>query len=122
MANKFYGKLGFNTGSVETPPSSGVWVMQIVERPYYGDILQNSRQTDEKTTVNPNLTVSNRISILADAYANETFFAIRYVEWMGSLWQVQNVLVQAPRLILTLGGVYNGPTAPASSEAPGPDA
>lgn len=110
MANKFYGPLGFNTGTVESPANSGVFVNQIVEKPYYGDILQNSRQLNEQTTVNPVLSVSNRISIVADAYANENIFAIRYIKWMGSLWEVQNVLVQAPRLILTLGGVYNGPT------------
>jgi hypothetical protein len=63
------------------------------------------------TKVNDDLSVNNSISIVADEYANEHFFAIRYVAWAGTLWTVTNVEVQSPRLLLTLGGVYNGPTA-----------
>jgi hypothetical protein len=110
MANKFHGPVGFNTGTVESPAGSGVWKNVIVERNYYGDVLRNSRQTDEQKQATPDLSVSVSISIVADPYANETFFAIRYIKWAGSLWQVTNVQVQTPRLILTLGGVYNGPT------------
>lgn len=60
--------------------------------------------------VNDDLSVNNSISIVADAYAIENFFAMRYVQWMGILWIVSTVEVQSPRLLLTLGGVYNGPT------------
>jgi hypothetical protein len=60
-------------------------------------------------SVNNDLTVSNSISIIADAYANEHFFAIRYVDWAGALWTVSEIEIQSPRLILRLGGVYNGP-------------
>ena len=35
---------------------------------------------------------------------------MRYVHWMGALWEVNSVEVLNPRLILTIGGVYNGPT------------
>jgi hypothetical protein len=61
--------------------------------------------------VNPLTSVSNSISIVADAYANEHFLAIRYVEWVGELWTVQDVEIQTPRLLLRLGEVYNGLTA-----------
>ena len=54
------------------------------------------------------------ISIVADPYANENFFAIRYVQWMGTLWKVTEVEVQSPRLLLRLGGKYNGPIPPAT--------
>jgi hypothetical protein len=54
---------------------------------------------------------------MADAYANEHFFAIRYVEWAGVLWTVSMVEVQSPRLLLRLGEVYNGPT-PAVAPTP----
>jgi hypothetical protein len=105
---RFFGRVGYGENIEESP---GVWEDQIVERSYAGDILQNirNRRTDEK--VNSDLSVSNQISIVADAYANEHFFAIRYVEWAGVLWTVDNVEVQRPRLILRLGEVYNGPTA-----------
>ena len=103
---KFYGAVGYNHGTVEQKP--GVFVESIVEKQYYGDILRNTRQLREGESVNNDLTVGNSISIVADAYANEHFHAIRFVDWAGSLWDVQDVTVQAPRLVLRLGGVYNG--------------
>lgn len=105
---KFYGTIGFGE-SVEIRP--GVWDDVIVERNYYGDIVRNSRQLTDNQEVNDNLSVQNSISIVADAYANEKFFAIRYIKWAGALWTVADVTVQSPRLTLRLGGVYNGPTA-----------
>lgn len=105
---KFYGEIGYGE-SVEKP--GGVWVEDITEVKYYGDVLRNTRQLREGESVNNDLSVQNSISIVADAYANEHFFAIRYIRWMGTLWTVQSVEVQSPRLLLRLGGVYNGPTA-----------
>ena len=61
--------------------------------------------------LNDDLVLNNQLSIVADAYANQHFFAIRYVRWMGALWKITNVEVQRPRLLLTVGGVYNGPEA-----------
>lgn len=110
MANKFYGVIGFGE-SEETPPESGVWVDKIVELNYYGDIVRTSRRLQSREYLNDTIVVNNSISIVADAYLNQHFFAIRYLRWAGALWTVTNVEVQAPRLILTLGGVYNGPTA-----------
>ena len=104
---RFHGKVGF-AESVESAP--GVWTEEIVERSYYGDIVQNSRALREgENSVNPDLTIGNSISIVANAYASLHFFAIRYVEWAGELWTVSNVDVERPRLILRLGEVYNGP-------------
>lgn len=106
---KFYGNVGYGE-TVENPAGSGKWVEEITEVPYYGDILTNTRQITENNKVNYDLSLSNSISIMADAYANEHFFAIRYVEWAGTKWVVHSVEVQRPRLILRLGGVWNGPT------------
>jgi hypothetical protein len=103
---KFYGVIGY-AETKETSP--GVWVEDITERKYYGDITKNSRRLNGGENLNDNLTVTNVINIMADAYAYENFFAIRYVEWMGARWKVSTVEVQRPRLILNLGGVYNGP-------------
>lgn len=107
---KFYGKIGFGH-TQETPAGSGVWVDDIVEYSYYGDIVKNARKLDSTEHLNSDISVSNSISIVADAYAREHFFAIRYIEWAGALWTVSDVEVQSPRLLLRLGGVYNGPTA-----------
>lgn len=105
---KFHGKIGYGE-AVEKAP--GVWDDNIVEYSYYGDVIRNVRSLKDGESVNNDLSVSNSISIVADAYANEHFFAIRYIEWAGTLWTVQNVEVQSPRLLLRLGGVYNGPKA-----------
>jgi len=105
---RFHGKVGYGE-TVETSP--GVWEDVITERSYFGDVLRNTRRLQEGESINDNLSVNNSISIVADAYANDHFFAIRYVEWVGSLWKVSDVEVQRPRLILRLGGVYNGPKA-----------
>lgn len=105
---RFFGRIGYGD-SVETTP--GVWVDTIVEHSYYGDVVRNTRNLSEGENLNYDLSVGNSISILADAYANDHFFAIRYVEWAGALWTVSDVEVQSPRLLLRLGEVYNGPTA-----------
>lgn len=105
---KFYGIIGYGE-PVETAP--GVWQDSIVERSYFGDVIRNSRDLQDDENVNSDLTVGNRISIVADAYANDHFFAMRYIQWAGTLWIVSEVEVQSPRLILRLGGVYHGPTA-----------
>lgn len=106
---KFYGEVGYGE-TVETPPGSGVWKDIITEHKYYGDVVMNIRRLEEDEKLNKDLITSNSISIVADQFANEHFFAIRYVKWSGVLWTVPTVTVQSPRLILRLGGVYNGPT------------
>ena len=108
---KFRGIVGFAPGTVETKP--GVWTDQIIERVYKGDLVTNSRRLDEVEKVNMDISVGNSISIVKDAYANEHIFAIRFVEWAGACWTVTDVKVERPRLLLRLGGVYNGPRAEA---------
>ena len=105
---KFYGSIGY-AETVETEP--GVYEEQIVERLYYGDIIRNTRALQNSGGVNSDVNISNQISIVADPYANQNFFAMRYIEFQGAKWQVSNVSVQYPRLILTVGGVYNGEQA-----------
>ena len=103
---RFAGKVGYGE-SVEQEP--GNWDDVITERTYYGDVVRNTLQFRPGESVNNDLSVSNSISILADPYARDNFFKIRYVEWAGTLWKVSNVEQQSPRLILSLGEVYNGP-------------
>lgn len=79
----------------------------MVERPYYGDVIRNTRRYEKGEHLHDNLNVDNRISILADAYANENFHNMKYVVWMGSKWKITNVEVERPRLILTISNVWN---------------
>lgn len=103
---KFYGAIGFATSS-ET--SEGVWTDTIIDVMYKGDVIRVSRKDEmQDNSLNPNLTINNRISIIADAFASENLFAMRYVSWYGAKWKITNVEVQRPRMILTIGGVYNG--------------
>jgi hypothetical protein len=104
---KFYGPIGY-AETKETRP--GVFQEIITERNYAGDVLRKARRLESGETINDNISVNNSLSIIADPYAYQHFFAIRYVKWMGAFWKVTNVEVQSPRLILTVGGVYNGPT------------
>lgn len=101
---KWYGKIGY-AENVETEP--GAWEEIITEKSYYGDSIRNTRLLQNSDSINGKVNVGNQISIIADPYANQNFHAIRYVEFMGNLWTVSNAEVQYPRLILTLGGVYN---------------
>jgi hypothetical protein len=102
---KFYGAIGF---AVNTETSPGVWKDVITERNYKGDVLKITRRDEQRDSLNPNLTINNRISVIADAFANENIFAIRYITWMGSKWSITSVEVERPRLLLTIGGVYHG--------------
>jgi hypothetical protein len=102
---KFFGEIGF-AETVETVP--GRWEEQIVKRNYFGELIRNTRRLESSGQVNDNVNVENQISILADPYANQNFHSMRYVEFMGAAWKISKVEVQFPRLILTLGGVYNG--------------
>lgn len=101
---KFYGEIGY-VETIETEP--GVWVENIIKRNYYGDLIRNTRSLVSSGNVNDNINISNEISILADPYANEHFHSMRYVEFMGAKWKITNVEVKYPRLILTIGGLYN---------------
>lgn len=102
---KYAGKIGFIFFDNSVP---GV-VKEIATAKFYrGDLLENSRRLQSADQVNDNVTVNNRISIVADPYAKENFHAIRYAEFMGTKWKVTNISVEHPRLVLTLGGVYNG--------------
>lgn len=102
---KFCGKIGY-IETVEVKP--GIWDEKIVERLYYGDLTRNTSRFQSSGGVNDDINVSNNISIIADPYANENFHHMRYATFMGTKWKITNVEVQFPRLILTVGGVYNG--------------
>jgi hypothetical protein len=111
---KFHGVIGY-VETKETVP--GVWAPEVTERTYTGDILKNTASWKERgftdagdssNNANDDLRLNNRFSILADPYAYEHFYAIRYIKVMGVRWKVSSVEVAYPRLNLTVGGVYNG--------------
>lgn len=100
---KWYGKVGYVTNKEVEP---GVWVEESTERKYYGDTLSNMAKWSSSGQVNDDLNMSKKVSIMADPYAIQHFSSIKYVEIMGTMWNVTDIEPQFPRLILTVGGLY----------------
>jgi len=102
---RFAGNVGFG---VSTEVRPGVFEDVITVRQYYGDVRRSARQANTVDKVNDDIVVENTIEIVADSYASDNIFAIRYVEWAGAKWKVPNAEQQGVRLLLRLGGVYHG--------------
>lgn len=101
---KFYGVIGYVE---QTDDGHGVWTDRVIERESFGDLIRNTRRLQQSGNLNDNIVISNEISIIADPYAMKNFHAMRYAEFMGTKWKISSVEVRYPRLILTLGEVYN---------------
>lgn len=101
---KFCGVIGY-VRTVQTSP--GIYEEIVTENEYYGDVIKNTRRLSGADKVNDDVTISNRFSIIADPFANNNFHAMRYIVFMGAKWKITEVEVQYPRLILTVGGLYN---------------
>ena len=111
---KYCGNIGYAV-TEETYP--GVWEEHIVERPYFGDVIRDMRRIQNGGKVNDDVNISNQISIISDPYAVENFSAMRYAEFMGAKWKIESVEVQYPRLIISIGGLYNGGQSKTASNA-----
>lgn len=105
---KFAGAVGYGD-QVESAP--GVWEDVITEYPYFGDIIRNTLNIRDDEKINDDIRVNNSISVVADERAINHFTKIKYVIWAGVYWSVTTVEVKHPRLILSLGEIYNGPKA-----------
>lgn len=103
--SKYFGKIGYGV-TEETRP--GVYEPQITEREYYGDIVRNTRRYENSGKVVDDLNINMTLSIVADPFAYQNFHQLKYAEYMGARWKATSVEPQYPRLIITLGGVYNG--------------
>lgn len=105
---KWYGPIGY-AETVETKP--GVWVEQITEHKHFGDVLPETRRLQNSNQVIDDIVISNKLSIVANPYASAHYYSMRYAEFKGARWKITNVEVAYPRLILTLGGLWNGQQA-----------
>lgn len=111
--SKWYGRVGYGITDESRP---AIHELKIVERTYYGDVTRNVKTNESRASRNDNIELRNEFSIIADAFAYENFGAIRYLTYMGIRWKVEDVEVSHPRLLLSIGSVYNGPI-PNSSES-----
>lgn len=105
---KFSGKIGFWIKDIEKKP--GVFKSEIIERQYSGDVLRNIRRFQSpENQQNENLMLNNRLSIISDLYMLNNWSSIKYVFWNGVKWKVNSVDISSyPRVIIELGGGYNG--------------
>lgn len=101
---KFHGIIGYVDVEESSP---GVWAEKVTERAYSGDIVKNNRRWQAGENLNDNLALNNLFSVIADPFVYDNFHTMRYVKWMGASWKITNIEIQRPRLILTIGGVYN---------------
>ena len=107
---RWCGIIGYVNQQVETVP--GVWKDEIIERKHKGTLTRvTSRWTPQSDSTNDDLTINNQVSIVSDPFAYQNFHSMKYVELMGTKWKIESVEVKYPRLILTIGGVYNGEQA-----------
>lgn len=103
---KYFGNIGYSTVSEIRP---GVVEDVITERPYYGDILRLQRRDDVTENLHSDILIRNEFSIMADAFAHEHFFEMKYITWQNVRWQISDIEVEYPRLRVRIGGIYNGP-------------
>ena len=101
---RYHGYVGY---AIDVEAYPGVWEERISEHEYFGDVLKNRINMQQGSVVNAKITISNSISIIADPFAFEHIYAMRYVTYLGKKWSIVNVSIERPRLILTLGGLYN---------------
>ncbi len=111
---KFYGKVGY---IIQTEEKPGKIVFKSVERNYFGDVLRLGSRWERSEYLNDDISLSNSISVIADAFAYQNFATIKYVNYMGANWTVTSVEVQPPRLILSVGGPYNGQMGATTGQA-----
>ena len=104
---RYYGKLGFVTRKESVP---GVWKDEVSEYECYGDIYDTNIRYERGIGLNEDLRISNTLSILGTPFFFKNFQYIRYITYLGSRWKVESIKPSYPRLVLSLGGIYNGPT------------
>lgn len=102
---KFCGAIGY---SIQEETRPGVWTNVITEKKVFGETIKVNFRTERSENLNDNLSISSQVSFIANAYARENFQFIKYCKFKGVLWKVVSIDVEFPRIILTLGGIYNG--------------
>jgi len=104
--NKWVGVIGFAVNE-ETAP--GVWEDTITEKKLTGDIIDVRVRRSDSQDINTNVNVSAKISVVINPYLRDHLDKLRYLSYFGSYWKISDISVEFPRLVISLGGVYNGP-------------
>lgn len=102
---KYAGLVGYVT---QEEVEVGVWAPVEDEHMMRGDIIGKGNSFTQADKVNDDINLSNRISLMGNEFAWKNYTHIRYVHYLGEKWKVTSIDVQRPRIIVTLGGVWNG--------------
>lgn len=113
---KYVGMIGFVRNEEIEP---GIWEDVVTEKKYRGDILKNNQRFAVSTSIEGELKITNQFSIIGNSYAFDHVSDIRYLEWRGNRWVVDTVEIEYPRLVMTIGGLYNGPQASTTEDVGG---
>lgn len=109
---KFYGAIGY-TRHIESKP--GVWIDEVIERKYRGDVVMDQRRWQPGDKVNDDVSLDNSISIIADGYAYDNIGTMKYIVWNNTPWRIQSFSINRPRIVIQIGGIYNGERPSGSS-------
>jgi hypothetical protein len=91
--------------AVETQP--GVWTESITEKTYYGDVVKDNRRIVDQSQINDNLNISNNISVVCNSFMFKNMAFMKFITFIGSKWEISSVDIKPPRIIITIGGIYN---------------
>lgn len=110
---RFYGAIGYAVPveHIVNGKTDGTWTDTITERNYSGDIRKVFKKNENGEGTHENMNISNEISILADGYAMQHLYQMRYICWAGAKWNINSAEVERPRIRLSIGGLYNGEQA-----------
>lgn len=103
---KFSGKAGFRIDDVEIEP--GVYEPTVAVKSIKGTVISNyyQHQNSDKSTID-NARITNQLSIVANQFLNEHIANLVYIEFQGVKWKVESFDIRPPRVVVSLGGVYN---------------
>lgn len=101
---KYHGHVGYGVDMETTP---GIWEEVLTEHEYYGEVVKNKTNIITSDTINSGISINNTISIIADPFAFENFYNMRYVTYLNKKWNITSIEIERPRIKLTLGGLYN---------------
>lgn len=104
---RYSGNIGFGTTSLING-TIDCYETTITEKPYKGDVLSYGKRYNFADSINGEVTITNVISVIADKYLIENFALANYITWNNVKYQISSIEVKAPRLLITLGGLYNG--------------
>lgn len=104
---KFCGSIGFIK---QEEIEAGIYGDVVAEKNYYGEVLQNFRKWKSSDKVNDDIVLTNKLSVIADSFMTENLGAMKYVVYLGQKWKIDSAEIEYPRIVLTLGGLYNEAT------------